>query len=170
MYPREQFSTYNSIRAPAPPTAVTRRREEGAVGRSLRTGFTHGTVQGPPDGVFSPTAKNERGILIELELELQTQSAFKNAREGRPLPFLPYQKIRKWGPELPSTFFKIRKWGLELPSTKKSRAGNAVQGPTQGVHHRPRGGRGSGGGMSGLPGGSLFDPPTARPCILNPEI
>ena len=97
MYPREQFSTYNSIRALAPPAAVTRRREEGVVGRSLGVGFTHGTVQGPSDGVFSPTAKNERGILIELELELQTQSAFENAREGRPLPFLPCIKNKKVG-------------------------------------------------------------------------
>ena len=128
--PGYRFSEPNTaIRALVPSDTATSRREEEIVERSLMARSTHGTVQGPPDGVFSPTAKNERGILIELELELQTQSAFKNAREGRPLPFLPYQKIRKWGPELPSTFFKIRKWGLELSSTKKSRAGR-VRGRT----------------------------------------
>ena len=42
-----RFSEPNTaIRAPAPPTAVARRREEGAVGHSLRTGPTHGAVRG----------------------------------------------------------------------------------------------------------------------------
>ena len=35
---------------PAPPTALTRRREEEAVWRSLRTGSTHGAVRGPSGG------------------------------------------------------------------------------------------------------------------------
>ena len=45
--PGPRFPEPNTaIRAPIPPTAVTRRREEDAVGRSLRTGSTHGAVRG----------------------------------------------------------------------------------------------------------------------------
>ena len=39
-----------TARAPAPPTAATRRREEGVVGRSVRAGSTHGAVRGPSNG------------------------------------------------------------------------------------------------------------------------
>ena len=47
--PGSKFSEPNTaIRAPAPPTAAARRREEEAVGRSLRTGSTHGAVWGRP--------------------------------------------------------------------------------------------------------------------------
>ena len=49
--PGSRFSEpNNAIRAPPPPAAVARRRKEGAVGRSLTPGSTHGAVRGPSDG------------------------------------------------------------------------------------------------------------------------
>ena len=42
---RLDLDSLNLTRAPAPPAAVPRRREEKAVGRSLRTGSTHGAVR-----------------------------------------------------------------------------------------------------------------------------
>ena len=40
------FEPDTALRAPAPPAAVARRREEGTLGRSLRAGSTHGAVRG----------------------------------------------------------------------------------------------------------------------------
>ena len=46
----ELFEPNTAIRAPAPPTAAAHSREGWAIGRSLRTGSTHGAVRGLSDG------------------------------------------------------------------------------------------------------------------------
>ena len=44
------YERNTAIRVPAPHATVARRREEVALGRSLRTGSTHGAVRGPTGG------------------------------------------------------------------------------------------------------------------------
>ena len=65
-------STPNTAtRAVAPPAAVTCRREEGAVGRSLRTGPTHSAVRDPSEGELGGAggrASGEGGLEGRLEV------------------------------------------------------------------------------------------------------